>query len=244
MTDFCELRDEPVRETIVVLSRRIEERFPASGLAEVGRALIELADENARVIEDLRRPLWWLRALTIVAIGGLVALVGYAILTLATMQTGSLPRFTELVQTVDAAVNELIFLSIAIFFLVSLERRFKRNRALAMIHKLRGIAHVVDMHQLTKDPEHVLGKMEATASSPKRVLTRFQLTRYLDYCSEMLSLISKLAALQMQSMQDPIVLEAVTDVETLTNGLSRKVWQKITILDTVREEGKTMNDER
>ncbi|MDX1583998.1 MAG: hypothetical protein R3338_10410 [Thermoanaerobaculia bacterium] len=237
MTDFCELRDEPVRETIVVLSRRIEERFPASGLAEVGRALIELADENARVIEDLRRPLWWLRALTIVAIGGLVALVGYAILTLATMQTGSLPRFTELVQTVDAAVNELIFLSIAIFFLVSLERRFKRNRALAMIHKLRGIAHVVDMHQLTKDPEHVLGKMEATASSPKRVLTRFQLTRYLDYCSEMLSLISKLAALQMQSMQDPIVLEAVTDVETLTNGLSRKVWQKITILDTVREEG-------
>lgn len=230
---YCELQAQPVRETIELLSRRIEERFPGSGLGSVCHELIDLADENARVIEGLRRPIWWLRTLTVIAVAGLVSVVFYAIVSAFTMHTGELPRFTELVQTVDAAVNELILLSIAVFFLVSLETRFKRVRALGILHRLRGLAHVVDMHQLTKDPEHVLGTMEATASSPKRVLTRFQLTRYLDYCSEMVSLISKLAALHGQTMQDPVVLEAVTDIETLTTGLSRKVWQKITILDAV-----------
>ena len=41
-------------------------------------------------------------------------------------------------------------------FLFSLEGRLKRRTALRMLHRLRSIAHVVDMHQLTKDPENVL----------------------------------------------------------------------------------------
>ena len=57
------------------------------------------------------------------------------------------------------------------------------------------------------------------------------MSRYLEYCSELLSLVSKLAALHAQDLQDPVVLEAVNDVESLTADLSRKVWQKITILD-------------
>ena len=34
-------------------------------------------------------------------------------------------------------------------------------------------------------------------SSPKRLLSPFELTRYLDYCSEMLSLAAKVAASQL-----------------------------------------------
>jgi hypothetical protein len=64
-----------------------------------------------------------------------------------------------------------------------------------------------------------------------RHLSRAQLTRYLEYCAELLALVSKLAALHAQDLQDAVVLEAVNDVETLTADLSRKVWQKITILD-------------
>jgi hypothetical protein len=57
------------------------------------------------------------------------------------------------------------------------------------------------------------------------------LTRYLDYCSELLSLVGKLAALYAQSTSDPVVLQAVNDIEQLTNGLARKIWQKIMMLD-------------
>lgn len=76
----------------------------------------------------------------------------------------------------------------------------------------------------------------ATASSPERALTRFELTRYLDYCSELFSLTSKVAALYVQYLNDAVVLNAVNDIETLAASLSNKVWQKIMILDTAVPE--------
>ena len=99
-----------------------------------------------------------------------------------------------------------------------------------MLHRLRSIAHIVDMHQLTKDPELALRRVESTDSSPSRTLSRTQLPRYLDYCSELLALTSKLAALHAQNLNDAVVLYAVNDIETLTADLSRKIWQKISIL--------------
>jgi hypothetical protein len=62
-------------------------------------------------------------------------------------------------------------------------------------------------------------------------MSPFELTRYLDYCSEMLSLTSKLAALYAQNLPDPVVIDAVNEIESLTTNLSQKIWQKITILD-------------
>ncbi len=216
--------------------RRIEERFPDSGLGRVAAELAVVAQQNEVVIAQLRRPLWWLRTVTLLAAATLVSLVlwiGVEFVQVAEKHTGSLP---DLLQGIDAAINELIFLSLAIFFLMSLEVRFKRRGALRMIHHLRSIAHVVDMHQLTKDPEHALRPVAATASSPKRTLTRVDLTRYLEYCSELLALVSKLAALHAQDLQDPVVLEAVNDLESLTADLARTVWQKITILDITEPE--------
>jgi len=66
-------------------------------------------------------------------------------------------------------------------------------------------------------------------------MTPFQLCRYLDYCTELLSMISKIAALYVQNFPDESALEAVDQVESLTNGLSRQIWQKIMILDRVSE---------
>ena len=125
-------------------------------------------------------------------------------------------------------------IGLAIFFLFSLETRFKRARALRAMHALRSLAHIIDMHQLTKDPERTTGRCGAdTQSSPKRTLTPFELTRYLDYCTEALAVISKLAALYVQHFHDPVTLSSVNELEELTNGLSRKIWQKIMILDRV-----------
>ena len=108
----------------------------------------------------------------------------------------------------------------------------KRHEALKAFHQLRSLVHVIDMHQLTKDPSLVLGteRVKDTAASPKRVMTAFELGRYLDYCSEMLSLTGKVAALYAQDLDDPVVVEAVNDIEMLATNLSRKVWQEIAIL--------------
>lgn len=53
----------------------------------------------------------------------------------------------------------------------------------------------------------------------------------------MLSITAKLAALHAQSDDDPVVLGAVNDVESLTGDLSNKIWQKVTILDTMVARG-------
>jgi hypothetical protein len=137
-----------------------------------------------------------------------------------------------LVQVSEAGLNVFLLLSAAILFLVTAETRIKRRRALKAIHELRALAHVIDMHQLTKDPERLMSRRAATPSSPKQDLTQFELGRYLDYCSEMLSLIGKLAALYVQKFDDPVALAAVNEVEDLTTGLSRKIWQKIMIINS------------
>jgi hypothetical protein len=62
--------------------------------------------------------------------------------------------------------------------------------------------------------------------------------RYLDYCSEMLSLTAKLAALYAEKLSDPVVVDTVGDIERLTSDLSSKIWQKITIVQSL--EGRDM----
>jgi hypothetical protein len=64
----------------------------------------------------------------------------------------------------------------------------------------------------------------------------YEIMRYLDYCSEMLSLTGKVAALYAQNFRDGVVLSSViNEIENLTTGLSRKIWQKIMILHRLDE---------
>ena len=137
-------------------------------------------------------------------------------------------------QALDSSIGSVVFVGAAILFFLSWEHRIKRDRALKAIHELRALAHIVDMHQLTKDPESYAGHGPSSSQIRKRVMTPFELNRYLDYCSDALALISKIAALYVQGFQDPVLLDAVDDVEDLTAGFSRKIWQKITILENLR----------
>jgi hypothetical protein len=47
----------------------------------------------------------------------------------------------------------------------------------------------------------------------------------------MLSITGKVAALFAQSVNDEVVIEAVNDIEQLGSNLSRKIWQKITLIE-------------
>jgi hypothetical protein len=227
---YSELRPDRIVETIDHLEARIEESFPESGLGRLTAELGTLAREAGPTAGWLSRPMWLLR---IGAVAGVLVLAG-ALFAFAVVVTGVPLRINgaaELIQATESAVNEVVLLSLAVFFLLSLETRVKRSRALSALHRLRSVVHIVDMHQLTKDPQHLLAPR--TAFPPKRRYTRSELARYLDFCSELLSLASKLAALHVQYLNDPVVLAAVNDIETLAGGLSSKIWQKIMILDVM-----------
>ena len=150
---FRELDGGEIIATIETLERRVAERFPESGLRaplrRTARASpatpatrVEAIARPNRAAPDRRRhphrrdpPRRRRRARSL----HLPATVN---------------DFGAFAQALDAGINDVVFLGIAIFFLLSLERRIKRRRALAALHELRSIAHIVDMHQLTKDPEH------------------------------------------------------------------------------------------
>ena len=62
----------------------------------------------------------------------------------------------DVITLMEAGINDVVLIGAAIFFLLSFETRYKRQRALKAIHELRSIAHVIDMHQLTKDPHRIM----------------------------------------------------------------------------------------
>jgi hypothetical protein len=217
-------------KTVERLHARIAERFPNSGLAGIAADLAEIARATAARVEDLSKPNYLLRTIAVLAIaGGLFAQVYFAeIIDWSNVLRRSDP--VGLTQGLDAIVNLLILAFGAIWFVLTLEQRLKRRRMQARLYELRAFAHVIDMHQLTKDPTVVLSASKPTESSPERRMSEFELSRYLDYCAEMLALIAKLAALYGGRTRDREVIASVNEVEELTSNLGRKIWQKIMIL--------------
>jgi hypothetical protein len=224
------IRAEKVVETASRLKARIHARFPESGLLAVAEEILRSAEESQERCREIARPNAPLR----IAIGILLAggLLGIGSMVIANVRlTESFWDLSNFAEGAEALLANLVFLGAGIAFLVTLEARIKRRRTLSAMNELRALAHVIDMHQLTKDPEMVFGRHKPTEVSPAHTMTALELNRYLDYCSELLSIVSKIGALYVQSFPDPQALSAVDDIESLTNGLSRKIWQKIMILD-------------
>ena len=223
--------------TVSLLRDRIAERFPDSGLAGVATDLTQTAQETAARVELLSRPNIALRTLAAaVVVAGLAAQIYVARL----IDWAAVIRRSDAVgitQGLDSIVNLLLLAFAAIWFVLTLEQRLKRRRILFRLFELRSFAHVVDMHQLTKDPTILLSTGASTPSSPPRRMSEFELSRYLDYCAEMLALIAKLAALYAGRTPDGAVLGAVNEVEALTSDLGRKIWQKIMIINRLDERG-------
>ncbi|NJD09536.1 MAG: hypothetical protein FIB01_03490 [Gemmatimonadetes bacterium] len=234
---YAELQLEQILKTIATLEHRISERFPGSGLSRVAVQLHHIGKGTGEVLLRARRPNWLVRgvagAAIILVIALVIALGVYVASHSGQLRPSDAPALSfwgTFLSAAESAVQNVVFLALALWFLFTLEMRLKRRVALRELHRIRSIVHIVDMHQLTKDPERLL-EGPRTPSSPDRGLTRFELSRYLDYCTELLSLSSKLAALHVQHLNDPVVLEAVSDIEVLAANLSNKIWQKIVVLD-------------
>ena len=177
--DYKHLSADRILATIERLRERIAERFPDAGLCRVCGELADTARTLGARAHALAQPLWVWR---IAAVALIVAGVAAQIAALRYVHPSGAPDAAELVQSLEAAVNLLILFGGAAWFLLTLEERAKRRRALDALHQLRALTHVIDMHQLTKDPTLVMDT-QRTPASPERRMTRFELTRYLDYCS-------------------------------------------------------------
>lgn len=218
-----------VTDTIAALHRRISERFPGAGLGAVCSELHAIAQENsARARQISHRNLPLRVAIFVLLAAGAIGLAWIA--RLIYLFPRSADNVYSVLQGLEAAANLVVLLGAVIFFLFRIEQSLKRRAALQALHELRSIVHVIDMHQLTKDPSLIVTVAGNTASSPSRALSPFEVTRYLDYCSEMVSLTSKVAVLFAQGFPDPVVVEVVSDIERVAAGLSQKIWQKIMIL--------------
>jgi hypothetical protein len=212
--------------TLEVLSRRICERFPGTGLAKISVSLTEVAGSTSARVDALARPNYAIRLAVWIILLSLAALLGWLVWSARSLETST--ELTNVMQGIDAATSLVIVFGGLSFYLWSLEGRWRRDRAMKGLHELRSIIHVIDMHQLTKDPS-AFGAPR-TSSSPDRSMTPHQLLRYLGYCSELLSLASKVAALYADKLHDPDIVEAVGDIERLTSNLSQKIWQKIELI--------------
>jgi len=225
---YRRLAAENIIETINKTEKRIKATLGERGLAQVCNELGTIAVDAKRRALALQQPIWVLRLIPLFVILFIV-IVGWQL-----RESYSRLVLSRDVAQLSAAVQQLLrdiavpaaitlpipFIWGGISFMTTLESRWKRYKALRYLHELRSIIHVIDMHQLTKDP-HLLADG----------LAGDELVLYLENCSELLSLSSKVAALYAESSHDPVVIETVSDLSQLTSNLSNKIWQKINIME-------------
>jgi len=225
---YRRLAAEKIIETINQTEVRIRATLGERGLAQVCNELGTMATDAKRRASALQQPIWVLRLIPLFVIIFL-AIVGWQL-----RESYSRLVLSRDVAQLSAAVQQLLrdiavpaaitlpipFIWAGISFMTSLESRWKRYKALRYLHELRSIIHVIDMHQLTKDPHQLADGLAGD-----------ELVLYLENCSELLSLSSKIAALYAESSHDPVVIETVSDLSQLTSNLSNKIWQKINIME-------------
>ena len=224
------LKPDRLIETQDKLAQRIARRFPDAGLCQVAAELLQMAREAGVRAEQIRRPNWLLRvAVLLLALGAL----GLGLRLATSLEVKSdLKDAMGLFGFVEAVLRTCFFFGAAVLFLVSLEVRLRRRRALKALHELRAMAHVVDMHQVAKDPEGLMRGQPPGPDVPRQTTkTPEDLNRYLSYCNELLSIISKVAALYVQDFPDAPTVAAADQVEGLCSGLSQRIWEKLMVLD-------------
>lgn len=232
---FRKLNPDKIIATVAELEIRIKKRFPASGLREVCEELRSVAEASKGKVAAAQKPNPFLRfGIGAVLAGGITLLIYVG--TIIDLKYGDENLFGVL-EGIDAAVNTLVVMGAGVFFLWTLEGRWHRQKALSDLHELRSIVHVIDMHQLTKDPNQRSLVSTTCSGTTEREMKLIELVHYLDYCSEMLSLAAKIAALYAQGTRDPVVVATASDLGQTTSNLSNKIWQKITLAQNQADRG-------
>jgi hypothetical protein len=219
------------------LYERISAEFPDRWLTKEAEELARDAKSFVEEAESLSKKGAIFYTIRLLAIAGIAAWVGTTSLMLVRIwalmkqKPESIDIFQSM-QGIDSGIHIAVSAALAIFFVATLESRRKRQIAFNGLNSLLNFAHVIDSHQIDKDPTAFASGMPRRGALLKVPLEPAELLRYLDYCSEMLSLIRRLAALYGQESGDSAITKQVDDIADLTASLSNKIWQKITILNS------------
>jgi hypothetical protein len=223
-----------VAATVARLEARLAEHFPESNLRRVARELLDVANDAPRRVEKIRRRSIWRRVIAWVLS---IAILGMLATIPLRLRPGHVDTLADAIGVIESGLSATFFIGATLVFLLSWDSRMRHRRTMDAVHELRALAHVVDMHQLTKDPPLIIrNDVAITERQPggpddEHPYSRVQLQRYLDACSDMLALISKVGVLYVQETTDPTTIGLIDEIEDLTNGMSRKIWQKITLLE-------------
>src|SRR5882672_9923562 len=163
---YRSLNADLIVQTCRATHGRIAEQFANSGLSKIAAEILTVSEQAAGLSAWLARPHLPLRTLAGMGIAAIFAIIiGVAMHVKVQMTFSSIGEF---LQGLDAAINEVVFIGVAAFFFLTLETRLKRRRALKAIHELRSLAHIIDMHQLTKDPERIAQAPNGNTETIKR----------------------------------------------------------------------------
>lgn len=165
-------------ETAERLEERVAERFPDAGLRGVAGELVSLSRDLAKAAKALEAPIWWLRGVITAAVvaGALVFLFVGTILPLGRFSGPG--DAVQSVQGIESSLNILILAVVGFLALMRAEERIKRKKVFRELHGLRSLIHVIDMHQLTKDPATLSANFKPTAHSPARITNAADLARH------------------------------------------------------------------
>ena len=226
------LEAEYVADTVGRLEARIRARFPDRRLGNVAAELQSTVREVADGFDASKARRRQVRLFSRIASAGVLVVAAVAVaFALRDAFTREAANSLVWVPLAESLINDFVFTAIAVFFLWAMPERLERRTLLDLLHRLRSLAHVVDMHQLDKDPEQARVGYHPTSMSPqRRIMDSEELHHYFDYCSELVSLTAKTAALCAERTSDAVVLHTVSEIETLTAQMSQKIWQKISLL--------------
>ena len=225
---YREIDPEKLVQTARKLSEGVSNEFPGSGLAALADEVAALSRETVCRVTFFVRPNWLLR----IGVGFLVLLgvIGPFLFYRLIRFSEEVKSLSEFMEATDAGLHMLLVLGGGVAFLITFESRIRRNRALAAIAEFRSLAHLIDLHQINKDPGIDSKPLADGVQDRRAVKSDEELGRYLDCCCDLLSVVGKLAAFYAQYLRDRVVLDAVNEIEHLTNQLSSKLWLKILIV--------------
>jgi len=224
-------RLDPARiiETAENLARDVGEKLPGSSLAGLAVELSQIARATVDRARQARRPIYAIRVLSLLAISVGLLVLWYLMAHIhARWVFGTI---TEVFEAADAGFNLLVLLAGALWFLVTIENRIKRKKALEFIEELREFTHVIDVTQLFYTP-----LVYSPDPADARTSLSFDYTYFL-YCTQMLGVISNLAALYTRGAAGDSILRAASDVEQLANAITVKLLSKAETVRLVSASG-------
>ena len=210
--------------------QKIEQRFASRGIERLAGKVYKVCLKASLETKHIKHANYWLRG-TIVFVLALVAILFFMLLKNIIIKFPI--SLTNLIQSLDAGISTLIYTSAGLVLLLNLERKLRRKKALGKLNELRSLAHLIDIHQIHKDPELILsGQLKHSSGDP---MSAQELSYYYNYCSELLMLLGKVATIYVQDDDDPATITAANEIESLVNDLSRKVWQKNMLLHQLND---------